>query len=74
MKRLFDSQLEIKVEIDEKIGTYGKEGRDPRGKVISTAYRCTLKDGREFEGEVVPLREAKQMNLAFDHKEIIKNL
>ncbi|MFX1287148.1 MAG: NUDIX domain-containing protein, partial [Promethearchaeota archaeon] len=35
-------ETNLAVKIESKIGTYDQKGRDPRGKIISTAFRCHL--------------------------------
>ncbi|TXK76728.1 NUDIX hydrolase [Paenibacillus sp. N3.4] len=66
----------------EYFNAYSKPGRDPRGWIISHAffalvherYLATMKadDDAEDVG-LFPIKEALQMNLAFDHYDIIRD-
>jgi len=74
-------ETNLAVEIVKKIGVYDQKGRDPRGKIISTAYKCRLvRDISNILGgddatlaEVIPIEKIKTMDLAFDHKQILKD-
>jgi len=73
-------ETHLSVEVVKKIGTYDKEGRDPRGRIISTAFKCRVKDlSKMAEGddaalvEAIPIEKIKKMDLAFDHKQILKD-
>jgi 8-oxo-dGTP diphosphatase len=74
-------ETNLKVKIEHKIGVYKKEGRDPRGKVQSTAYKCkiigdtsSLKSGDDAqEVRLIHKSKLKEYKLAFDHKEIIRD-
>ncbi|MFW9941767.1 MAG: NUDIX domain-containing protein [Candidatus Thorarchaeota archaeon] len=74
-------ETNLAVEIIGKIGTYDQKGRDPRGIVISTAFKCrVIKDLSSIKGgddaivaESIPIEKIKLMDLAFDHKQIIKD-
>ncbi|MFX0069577.1 MAG: NUDIX domain-containing protein [Candidatus Hermodarchaeota archaeon] len=66
--------------IVKKIGVFDKEGRDPRGRIISTAFKCKIKgdtsnmraaDDSEAV-ELVPINKLKDIDLAFDHRDILK--
>jgi 8-oxo-dGTP diphosphatase len=69
------------VEAIKKIGTYDQKNRDPRGRIISNAYKCRILKGVErLEGgddataaELIPIKRLKEMDLAFDHKQILKD-
>lgn len=69
------------VEILNKIGTYDQKGRDPRGRVVSIAFKCKLiKDLSRIKGgddtivaEAIPIEKIKMMDLAFDHKQILRD-
>lgn len=71
----------LSVKIEDKIGVYDQVGRDPRGKVISTAFKCSLisdiskiKAGDDaFDVQIVPIKELKGKDLAFDHEVILKD-
>ncbi|MEJ2249753.1 MAG: NUDIX hydrolase [Candidatus Lokiarchaeota archaeon] len=74
-------ETNLVVEIENKIGTYDQKGRDPRGRIISAAFKCHLvKDLSKMAGgddamiaESIPIEEVKKMDLAFDHKRILKD-
>jgi len=74
-------ETNLVVEIIKKIGIYDQKGRDPRGKVVSTAFKCRIvKDLSRIKGgddavvaEAVPIDRIKLMDLAFDHKQILKD-
>ena len=61
------------------VGVYGKEGRDPRGWVVSVAYtseatsqKIKANDDAE-DARWFPIDEAVAMCLAFDHNQILKD-
>ncbi|MEJ2296272.1 MAG: NUDIX hydrolase, partial [Candidatus Lokiarchaeota archaeon] len=74
-------ETNLAVEIVKKIGTYDQKGRDPRGRIVSTAFKCKLvKDLSLLAGgddakvaEAIPIEKIKTMDLAFDHKQILKD-
>ena len=74
-----ETNLDIKIE--DKIGVYDEVGRDPRGNIYSTAFRCTvigdisnLRSGDDSkEVELVSIEKLKNMELAFDHENILKD-
>ncbi|MFX1557224.1 MAG: NUDIX domain-containing protein, partial [Promethearchaeota archaeon] len=74
-------ETNLAVEVVRKIGTYDQKGRDPRGRIVSTAFKCRLvKDLSLLAGgddakvaEAVPIEKVKTMDLAFDHKQILKD-
>ncbi|MHA2181040.1 MAG: NUDIX domain-containing protein [Promethearchaeota archaeon] len=74
-------ETNLNVKIIAKIGIYDEEGRDPRGNVHSTAFKCVIsgdisamKSGEDSKDvELVPLELLKDMELAFDHKKILKD-
>ncbi|MHA1478459.1 MAG: NUDIX domain-containing protein [Promethearchaeota archaeon] len=74
-----ETNLDVKVE--SKIGVYKKEGRDPRGNVHTTAYKCrVIGNFTEMRGgddskkaELIPIDQLKTIELAFDHKEILRD-
>jgi 8-oxo-dGTP diphosphatase len=63
-----------KVEVEKKQGVYDDPGRDPRGKVSSTVFRCKLISADGIKAELVPVDKLKDMKLAFDHKKILKDV
>ncbi|MEX2716504.1 MAG: hypothetical protein Q6370_009415, partial [Candidatus Sigynarchaeota archaeon] len=63
-----------KVRIEKKQGIYDAPGRDPRGKVASTVFKCKLVSAEGLKAELVPVGKLKEMKLAFDHKKILKDV
>ena len=74
-----ETNLDIK--IDYKIGVYTEEGRDPRGTVHTTAYKCriigdtsNIRGGDDSKAaELIPVSELVSLELAFDHKKILRD-
>ena len=74
-------ETNLAVEILNKIGTYDQKGRDPRGRVVSTAFKCRIvKDLSRMKGgedalvaEAIQIDKIRLMDLAFDHKQILKD-
>jgi len=74
-------ETNLYVKILHKIGLYTKEGRDPRGNIHSTAYKCSIigdiaqmKSGDDSkEVELIPKNKLQFIKLAFDHKEILED-
>jgi len=74
-------ETNLYVKILHKIGFYSKEGRDPRGNIHSTAYKCSIigdiaqmKSGDDSkEVELIPKNKLQFIKLAFDHKEILED-
>jgi len=74
-------ETNLAVEIINKIGVYDQKGRDPRGKIVSTAFKCRLvRDLSRMAGgddavtaEAIPIDKIRTMDLAFDHKKILKD-
>ena len=79
--REIKEETNLDILIESKIGLYDKPGRDPRGKVHSTVYKCSIVGGIEKmkSGEdskdviAVSREELKNIKLAFDHKEMLKD-
>lgn len=74
-------ETNLAVKIVSKIGTYDQKGRDPRGKIVSTAFKCRPVKGISMvmEGddaarvEIVPIDQLKNLEFAFDHNQILKD-
>ena len=74
-------ETNLDIEVIKKIGVFDKEGRDPRGKVISTAFKCRIisdpskmMSGTDSTGvELISKERIKQLDLAFDHRDILKD-
>lgn len=80
VKREIKEETNLNIKIIKKIGVFDKESRDPRGKVISTAYKCRIigdisqmESGTDSAGvELIPKENIATLNLAFDHRDILK--
>lgn len=64
----------------EQLATYGAPGRDPRMRVVSVAYVALLADLAEPQAgtdaahaELVPVDRALGLDLAFDHRQILRD-
>ena len=74
-------ETNLAVKIVSKIGTYDQKGRDPRGKIVSTAYRCRLvkdlsmiQEGDDaLKVKIIPIDQLKNLEFAFDHNQILKD-
>ena len=81
LKREVMEETNLSVKIVDKIGVYDDEHRDPRGLVHSTAFKCVvIGDISKMESgddskmvELFPIEKVNKMELAFDHKEILKD-
>ncbi|MHA2050978.1 MAG: NUDIX domain-containing protein [Promethearchaeota archaeon] len=75
-----ETNLDVKIEY--KIGVYDKKGRDPRGNIHTTAYKCRIigdpsdmRSGYDSKNvELIPIDQLKNMELAFDHKKILEDI
>jgi 8-oxo-dGTP diphosphatase len=74
-------ETNLVVKIISKIGTYDQKGRDPRGRISSTAFRCRLvkdlsmiQEGDDASRvEIIPIDQLKNISFAFDHDQILKD-
>jgi len=74
-------ETNLDVKIVDKVGYYDEEGRDPRGKVETTAFKCHIaKDSPDMKSgddskhvEVISTQKLKKIDLAFDHSKILKD-
>ncbi len=74
-------ETNLAVKIISKIGTYDQKGRDPRGKIVSTAFKCRLVKDLSMlqEGDdalrvkIIPIKQLKNLELAFDHNQILRD-
>jgi 8-oxo-dGTP diphosphatase len=81
LKREIKEETNLDITIVDKIGYYDDPNRDPRGKVASTAFLCKIIDKNyelkaktdSLSAEFIPIEDLKNISLAFDHKEIIKD-
>jgi 8-oxo-dGTP diphosphatase len=75
-----ETGIEIQFGESEKIGTFNKPGRDPRGPVHTVAFLCKISNIEErIKGysdpdrlELIKIADLDKYELAFDHKDIIK--
>ena len=80
IRREVKEETNLNINIIKKIGVFDEEGRDPRGRIISTAYLCRIvSDSSNMESgtdsadvELIPKNKIKTLDLAFDHKDILK--
>ncbi|MFX1296780.1 MAG: NUDIX domain-containing protein [Promethearchaeota archaeon] len=68
------------LKIEGKIGFYDDPDRDPRGRVVSTAFACSIPgddvikvSDEAKEVKFIPLKELKGVDLAFDHEFILRD-
>ncbi len=79
IKREVFEETGIEIEIIDLLGVYSHPNRDPRGHVVSICYIAKYKSGTLKISEETSdlgffdLKDILKMNLAFDHKEIIKD-
>jgi 8-oxo-dGTP diphosphatase len=78
--REIEEETGLKLKIEGKIGVYDDPERDPRGRVITTAFCCSIVGPTELKCSdesldlrFIPLKELKGVNLAFDHELILKD-
>lgn len=79
--KLFDNDNGIKPEFIEQLKTYSGRDRDPREYVITVAYyalvkkeKYTIKGGDDaVEAKWFPVEVIPELNLAFDHAQIIQD-
>ncbi|MEM5815047.1 MAG: NUDIX hydrolase [Candidatus Aenigmatarchaeota archaeon] len=68
----------IKVLPEEILGVYSKNGRDPRGHIISIVFVCkplSIKIKSSFEGFAywIDLKKLKKEEMGFDHQKILND-
>jgi 8-oxo-dGTP diphosphatase len=70
----------LDVQIVKEVGVYDDKNRDPRGRIISTAFLCQIEDlscmrfgDDAADVMLVPLKQLKGANLAFDHEKILED-
>jgi len=79
--REIKEETNLDIKINYRIGIYKEEGRDPRGRIHSTAFKCTiisdpsnLRSGDDSkEVELINKDKLKNIKLAFDHENILKD-
>ena len=77
--REIKEETNLDVKIIGKVGVFDKEGRDPRGNIHSTTFRCIIDNTSNMrsgddskEIELISKERLKDLEIAFDHKKIIK--
>ncbi len=69
----------LDIELTQLVGVYSDPDRDPRGHTVSVAFLSkivggTLKsDSDAKDAKFIDIQELKNMKLAFDHNEILKD-
>jgi 8-oxo-dGTP diphosphatase len=79
-RRELDEETGAKVAYLEQLCTFGRPGRDPRGRVISVAYMALVRAADHavrgaddaVEAAWAPVATASKERLAFDHAEIVR--
>jgi 8-oxo-dGTP diphosphatase len=74
-------ETNLAIEVIKKIGVYDQKERDPRGRIVSTAFQCQLvRDLSKIKGgddatiaEAIPIEKIRTLDLAFDHMQILKD-
>jgi 8-oxo-dGTP diphosphatase len=74
-------ETNLDVKIIGKVGYYDEEGRDPRGRVESTAFKCIIiGDPSEMRSgddskhvEIISKDRLETIELAFDHEKILRD-
>lgn len=74
-----ETNIDTSLLTPKEIGVFGKIGRDPRKRIISVAYLIELdhlapvhEANETLEVKWIKLSELNDIELAFDHKEIIQ--
>ena len=69
----------LDIELTELVGVYSRPDRDPRGHTVTVAYTAKIVGGTlESDSDAKDARffkfdEIKNIDLAFDHEEILKD-
>ena len=76
-KRELQEETGLVVEKNEQVGTFGKPGRDPRGRTISIVYLSLIHGEDQLHADDDAAEAAwfdidNLPELAFDHSEIVK--
>lgn len=77
-KRELREETGVEISSMEQVHTFGKPGRDPRGRTISVAYLSRIYCEEDLrpsddakDAKWVSVEKLPEMELAFDHDEII---
>ena len=79
VKREVKEETGLEVEIEKLVNVYSDPNRDPRGHFISICFLCrriggTLEAATDAaEVSAFPLKEVRNLKLAFDHKKMLKD-
>lgn len=79
VKREVKEETGLEVEIERLVNVYSDPNRDPRGHFISICFLChkvggVLKAATDAaEVSIFPLKEVKNLRLAFDHKKMLED-
>ena len=79
VKREVKEETGLEVEIEKLVNVYSDPNRDPRGHFISICFLCRMIGGTleaatdAAEVSVFPLKEVRNLKLAFDHKKMLKD-
>ncbi|MHA1670623.1 MAG: NUDIX domain-containing protein [Promethearchaeota archaeon] len=79
--REIKEETNLDVKIEEKIGIYDAKGRDPRGNIHSTTYKCSINGDTSkmvmgddsSHVELISIKKLRDISLAFDHKQMLKD-
>lgn len=81
VRRELKEETGLRVSVLEQLSTFGKPGRDPRGRVISTAFMALVdkneqsaaagSDAAAFQWTPVATVLSGELPVAFDHREIV---
>lgn len=77
LKREMREETNLEIEPTMLVGVYSDPDRDPRGHMVSVTFECKVVSGELKAGDdasnekVVSLDQIEDMDLAFDHKEIL---
>ena len=78
LKREMKEELSVEVIPKDILGVYSEPKRDPRQHTISVVFICEFKEGLLAGDDAAEwgnfeLNEALEIDLAFDHKKILKD-
>jgi 8-oxo-dGTP diphosphatase len=78
LHREVKEETNLDIKIIEKIGIFDTPGRDPRGNIHSTAFKCLVRDTSNMKSgddskdvKLVSKAQLKNIELAFDHRKIL---
>lgn len=81
LRREVKDETDLDVIVEQRIGRYDAQGRDPRGHIVSEAFLCRLERPgqalrcREDAGEAhfVSIADLRGEDLAFDHEDMLQD-